>query len=455
MKRIVQDRVQRLSRLVLGDITSYSLENRLLLSTLVVGLIICLPGVFTTWLFPKTPLPLKIIPLVLTAILFVLYYLVRVKKIIEPLLFPASIIAMVGISMIWLLNGGIDGANIIIAFVVLILSLVIVPDTYKKYVLLIFILFTLAIYLVQLNFPWFIIPMEPGFPRWADSLTTVLYCAVMVYFIIRFLHKQYTIERIKSEEFARQLQETNAQLSIINSSKDKFFSIIAHDLKSPFSGFLGLTKLISDEYESLTKEELQEMAKNLHDSAHNLYKLLENLLEWSLVQRGAVKFNPEECSVAMVVKQVIAVQEIVAQQKNITLFSSCPDHIRVLADVPMLNAIFRNLLSNSIKFTPRGGTIEVGVLSEEAASRFEWYSGDGVQVPVIFVRDNGIGMSKEIQGKLFNIVEKVSRPGTENEPSTGLGLMLCHEFIHKHNGHITVESQEGKGTTFYFTLGRA
>lgn len=451
MKVAIQQLLKKISTYVYGDTTDYSLENRLLLSTLVIGMVICIPGILSTLLFPKTPLPLKIIPIVLICILLVLYYLVRVKKIIDPILFPVSFIALVGISIVWILNGGIDGSNIIISFVVLLLSLVIVPEKKKKYVLILFIASTVGIYLVQLYRPALITPIDSGFSRWADSLTTVLYCAVMVYYIVRFLHKQYTLERVKAEKFALQLQESNAQLSILNSSKDKFFSIIAHDLKSPFSGFLGLTKLILEDYQKLSAEELREFLNNLHDSSTNLYKLLENLLEWSLVQRGAIYFNAELCYVGYIAKQNIDVQTEIAKQKQIELYSTIADNVQINADIPMLNAIIRNLLSNAIKFTPRGGKIEVGMATSGEFEHIKT-SHTSKPTPCIYVRDNGIGMSREIVSKLFKIDEKVSRPGTENEPSTGLGLLLCKEFVHKHGGEIWVQSEYGIGSTFYFTL---
>lgn len=454
MSTVITSLRKSLISFVYGNTGEYSLEHRLLLSTLVVGIVICTVGTISTMLFPKTPLALKIIPLLLLAIFLGLFYLVRVRKIIEPLLIPTAFLSLVGLSFVWILNGGIDGPNIIVFFVVLLLSLVIVPERKKIFVLLLSIVCTLSIYMIQLYRPDLITPIDPGFDRWADSLVTVLYCSVMVFFIVRFFHKEYTLERIKAEKYALQLQESNTQLSIINSSKDKFFSIIAHDLRSPFSGFLGLTKHLLEECEDLSTEDLQDFLKSLHESSSNLYRLLENLLEWSLVQRGAIRFTPEPCSLDFIVRQNIDVQTELAKQKNITLETTV-ENVQIQADVPMLNAIIRNLLTNAIKFTQRGGTISIGVLANHALNEKAAYSTTSNRQVCVFVKDSGIGMTPDIVSRLFKIDEKVSRPGTENEPSTGLGLILCKEFVHKHGGAIWAESEIHVGSTFYFTIAQS
>ncbi|MCX6153242.1 MAG: PAS domain S-box protein [Candidatus Kapabacteria bacterium] len=261
-------------------------------------------------------------------------------------------------------------------------------------------------------------------------------------FIEAFIKQAGTILQKKLSENALILNEI--KLKEINSQKDKFFSIIAHDIKGPFTGFLGLTKVISEEFNELTMSELQEISLNLHESANNLYKLLENLLEWSRMQRGVTAFNPDSLLLHSLVYQNINIVHEFAKQKEITLFNLIPDNLYVTADIPMLNTVFRNLISNAIKFTPRAGKIEIGANIKSSKA-----SEDKI---IIYVKDNGIGIDENTIDKLFQIDQKISRPGTENEPSTGLGLLLCKEFIEKHGGNIWAESKEGKGTTFYFTL---
>ncbi|MFA6570537.1 MAG: HAMP domain-containing sensor histidine kinase, partial [Bacteroidota bacterium] len=171
---------------------------------------------------------------------------------------------------------------------------------------------------------------------------------------------------------------------------------------------------------------------------------LENLLEWSRMQRNAIEFNPESCLLNLIVKQNLDIAGEYAKQKDIELINNIHDNDMVTADMPMLNTVLRNLISNAIKFTPRGGKIEVGTVKSSDESKISEYC--------IYVKDSGIGMTQDIISKLFKIDQKVSRPGTENESSTGLGLLLCKEFIEKHGGKIWVESEVNKGSTFFFIL---
>lgn len=246
-------------------------------------------------------------------------------------------------------------------------------------------------------------------------------------------------ERTKREE---DIKQKNKELAELNSTKDKFFSIIAHDLKSPFSGFLGLTKIMAEEAQDLTLKEMQKFSHSMQTSASNLYKLLENLLEWSRMQRGLTKFNPEILLIASIINQNLSDDREFASIKNIELISNVTNDVEIKADKQMFNTIIRNLLSNAIKFTPKNGKIEIGSCGNIIDDNLICF----------FVKDNGIGMDDDTINKLFRIDTKVSRLGTEGEPSTGLGLLLCKEFVEKHGGNIWAESEVGKGSTFYFTI---
>ena len=251
----------------------------------------------------------------------------------------------------------------------------------------------------------------------------------------------YTIDITEQKQVEEDLRKAKEAAENANSEKDKFFSIIAHDLKSPFSGFLGLTKLIAENIENITMTEMKELGGNLHDSAANLFALLENLLEWSRIQRGVIKFLPENNNITFIIDNNIQIIHETAKQKDLSIVNTIKDELVVFSDIAMINAVLRNLLSNAIKFTPKGGQIEIGSSSDPMTSD-----------NCIYVKDTGIGMDKDLMSKLFKIDQKVSRPGTEGESSTGLGLLLCKEFIEKHGGRIWVESAEGFGSTFYFTL---
>ena len=237
-----------------------------------------------------------------------------------------------------------------------------------------------------------------------------------------------------------EIKRTNGELIKLNAEKDKFFSIIAHDLRSPFSGFLGLTEVMAENTEIFSQAELADFSRSLNDSAKKLSQLLENLLEWSQMQKGSISFTPNELSLSAIVSENMEQIHQRAAQKGITIRSEVSEGQKIFADERMINTIFRNLLSNAVKFTRNGGevTISSKVISDD---RIE-----------ISVQDTGIGISDTNVAKLFKIDEKVSLAGTDGEPSTGLGLLLCKEFVEKHAGKIWVESELEKGSTFTFSL---
>jgi len=246
-----------------------------------------------------------------------------------------------------------------------------------------------------------------------------------------------TTERMKSQE---EIKKTNEELARINAQKDKFFSIIAHDLKSPFQGFLGLTELMAADASSFTIKELNEFSLRINKSANTLYELLVNLLEWAQMQKGDITFKLEELNLTEMTSKILDTLRSGAAQKEITLETSIPESLTIYADEKMIDSVIRNLLSNAIKFTPRGGGVLISARKIDSGK------------VEISVRDTGIGMSEEYRKKLFKIDEKVGSEGTEAEPSTGLGLLLCKEFVEKNGGTIRVESEEGKGSTFHFTI---
>ena len=250
------------------------------------------------------------------------------------------------------------------------------------------------------------------------------------------ISRDITKNKLAEEE----IKLKNELLQIINSEKDKFFSILAHDLRGPLSAFVSATQIIAEEIQTMGIEEIKEITLSMKTSATNIYSLLENLLEWSRLRRGVMDFIPEKINLKKKIEECIAVLSESARKKGIEILISIPEVIDVLADSLMFDTVIRNLISNAIKFTPVGGkvTLTAGYIEDHI-----------VEIKII---DSGIGMTPELKDKLFLLNEKTSRKGTEGEPSTGLGLLLCKEFIEKHNGKIRVESEVGKGSTFSFTI---
>jgi signal transduction histidine kinase/CheY-like chemotaxis protein/Flp pilus assembly protein TadD len=232
----------------------------------------------------------------------------------------------------------------------------------------------------------------------------------------------------------------NKELHELNLTKDKFFSIISHDLRGPFNGFLGLSELMADELPDLSQEEIQKIAINMRDSAANLFRLLENLLEWSRMQQGNTMFNPESVMLMPLVNETLLPVLDMAHRKGIEISHEIPAHLGVSADRYMLASIIRNLTSNAVKYTFKGGKVNITA---------KLVPGNFVEIAI---KDTGIGMSAKRVGNLFRLDVQNNRRGTDNEPSSGLGLLLCKDFIEKHGGSIWVGSEEGKGSTFYFTI---
>ncbi len=232
----------------------------------------------------------------------------------------------------------------------------------------------------------------------------------------------------------------NKELHELNLTKDKFFSIISHDLRGPFSGFLGLSKLLAEDLRNLTQEEIQKMAGALRDSATNLFRLLENLLEWSRMQQDRIRFNPGSTPLMPMLAETMRPVMDSANKKGIEISYQIPDGLEVFADEHMLASTIRNLTFNAVKYTPKGGKVSIAA---------KLIPGNSVEISV---RDTGIGMTPEMVDDLFRLDVQTNRRGTEDEPSSGLGLLLCKDFVEKHGGKIWVESEEGKGSAFRFTL---
>lgn len=249
-------------------------------------------------------------------------------------------------------------------------------------------------------------------------------------------------ELTKELEVAKKELEFDAdRLVELNAQKDRFFSIIAHDLRGSFAGCLGATQLLIDNFDDFSKEELGSFITEMGQTATQLNKLLENLLGWAQVQMGLTIANITPCDAGTIISNALTNQLYAAQAKQIELSSSIPQPVKVLADSNIVDAILRNLISNAIKFTPSNGRVQVNCHN----------SADGNNA-IISVVDNGIGMSESMLKKLFKISENVSRSGTNGEISTGLGLILSNDFAKKMNAHLTVESAVNKGSVFHLIL---
>lgn len=243
----------------------------------------------------------------------------------------------------------------------------------------------------------------------------------------------------KRKEAEEELKKYANELAELNATKDKFFSIIAHDLRNPFNALINLTDSIIENIESDNKQKAIGQAGYLKETSQNTFELLKNLLEWSLIQQGGVKYDPAYHFLSALVEEELFTLDSISIQKKIRLICEISNSLLVKADRNMLKTILRNLITNALKYTDEGGTVSIS-------------AGKNHEYTLITVKDSGTGMSPEELKELFKIRSGISKPGTRREKGTGLGLILCHEFVSLHSGEIWAESEPGIGSTFYLKL---
>lgn len=235
------------------------------------------------------------------------------------------------------------------------------------------------------------------------------------------------------------LTEKNDQLQTLNATKDKLFAIISHDLKNPLSAFRSITQSLNSNIATISTDQIHYFVKELQQSSEQLYDLLQNLLNWAILQIDSITIKKENFDLKNVIDQTMSLHSNIANSKDIQLKSLLPESMIVFSDKNIVQTVLRNLVSNAIKFTPSQGSIEIGIEKKQNEL-------------LICVSDTGIGIAKEDLGKLFRINEDISKIGNSTEKGTGLGLILCKEMVEKIGGKINAESEQNKGSKFYFTL---
>jgi two-component system sensor histidine kinase/response regulator len=235
------------------------------------------------------------------------------------------------------------------------------------------------------------------------------------------------------------IKNQNEELLRLNAAKDKFFSIIAHDLKNPFSAIIGSSDLLLQNASENNIQEIDRFARIINQSSKKALDLLLNLMDWSQIQTGRIKFEPENFDIHNLVEEATGLLGCNAEEKFISIRNNLTEKTMVHADKTMISIVLRNLISNALKYTNLKGLIEI---SSELQK-------DSI---VISVKDNGVGIAEDVLDKLFQIDGVISTPGTQKEKGTGLGLILCREYLEQNKGKIWVQSEVNEGSTFYFSL---
>ncbi len=250
------------------------------------------------------------------------------------------------------------------------------------------------------------------------------------------------IDLTKFKEIEESLNKSSEELKILNTTKDKFFSIIAHDLRSPFNILLNSSDILTEEIDNLSNEQIRKYSSEINKNLTTLYELVNNLLHWSLMQRKILEFTPENIDLYALVNLIIMILNSNAARKNISIMNYVETETFVYADNNMLRSIVQNLIVNAIKFTPEDGQIVIS-------------SSINNGLIEVSIKDTGVGIKSERIPGLFNFTKFFTTNGTEGEKGTGLGLPLCQEFVERNEGKIWVESELGKGSKFIFTLPKA
>ena len=236
-----------------------------------------------------------------------------------------------------------------------------------------------------------------------------------------------------------EIKKAGQELQNLNASKDKFFSIIAHDLRSPFGSLLSFSEFLMEDIDELSKSEIKLFATKINESSQAVYKLLDNLLQWSRIQTDRIKCSPSEHKLKKMIEQCLEIMNNKAASKDIAIHNNVDDDIDIFADDTMINSVLHNLITNALKFTHNGGNVKISADKSNG-------------MVAVTISDDGVGITDENISKLFCLDKQISTTGTANEEGTGLGLLICKELINRNGGNITVKSKEGEGTAFTFTV---
>jgi signal transduction histidine kinase len=355
--------------------------------------------------------------------------------------------------LLWFYNGGYDGNNIILIFVYFIVMVTILPPRLRVIAFFIYTFMIVGLTITHYYYPNLVTHYEDSYHRFIDLILGYVMYLVLAFSIQNLILRNYEIDRGRVNSQNDQLNNLVEQLNIaknqleqslnsikeLNSAKDRFVSVLSHDLRSPFQGILGITKTLESDYSSFNDHEKKYFIGQVNKSLDKLYGFLEELLLWGRIQSNSIELKKEPQNIKSILAQILLLFSDITAKKKINVQIFCDDSLQFNLDKEMISVVIRNLLSNSIKFSPFGSQID---LSAEM---------DNEQLH-IKVKDNGVGLSDEYKSKLFKLDEIISTAGTDGEQGTGMGLILCNDIIKKHNGIIGVESKEGKGTIFTVLL---
>jgi signal transduction histidine kinase len=444
--------VEKYKEVVFGSDTTFDVQKRIFLLVTHISFIIALIGVIT-----NIVLGLDTILTIITILgaLIILFLHIQVKKTQLDLKFSIGflIISVITFSFLWFFNGGYNGNNSVLIFVYFIVVVTILPPKLRLKSFFVYSIMIIGLITIQYLYPETIVPYHNEYQRYIDLALGYFLYIILAFTIQNTILKNYELDRYKINiqndqlnGLVDKLNETNIKLeeSIkhveeLNSSKDRFITVLSHDLRSPFQGLLGITKTLETDYGSFSDNEKRFYLAQVNKTLDKTYSFLEQLLLWGRVQRNSLSLVFESGKVNELLALSISPLSEIAAKKKISLDLDCDDNLVFVLDKEMISIVLRNLISNAIKFSPVGSRIKINACTENSELK-------------ISVIDEGVGIPEEYIPKLFKLDENISTVGTDGELGSGMGLILCNDIMKKHNGKITIHSKEGRGSTFIVTL---
>ncbi len=415
---------------LIGERSAYTLEARIYHSICVLTLIALFINIFANYFMglPK----LSILMVVGIAVMGFCYYFSRALNRFVESIVVYNILSNILLIANYFFNSGIDGPTLLIFMLSCFINISVAPPAQNKYWFVLNILIVGALLSIEYYYPEYISNTYPDTSsRFIDNAYSYIVLAVMIAFITNYIRKRYNSEKSLVERKAKELEAANA-------TKNKLFSILAHDLRAPLSSIQNYLEILSEF--RLTEEERHTINKDLLNSTQNTQQMLSNLLLWTKSQMEGVTVNLAAINLNETLHNTLQIQKNAAEEKGILLRDRINSNMPVIADADMLQLIVRNLINNAIKFSNPGG--EIMVSSEISSDRKECR---------ICVTDTGIGIPLNMQAEVFSL-KASSTYGTKKEKGVGLGLLLCKEFTQMQNGRIWFTSVPGEGTTFYISL---
>lgn len=444
--------IVRYKRFVFGEDEIFDVQKTVFLLITHISLIIGIVGVAVDIILD---LGLFLTLITILTIFLLLYFHIKVKNTKLELKYSLSFffISLIILPVLWIFNGGYNGNNTILIFVYFTVIVTILPSKYRFYAFIIYLVMIISLTTTHFVYPEFVTGYENEKFRYVDLVLGAVLYLILVYIIHNTILINYELDRKKINDqnkelslLINKLNETNhkleqsfLQVEELNASKDRFITILSHDLRSPFQGLLAITRTLESDYKLYSDEERQFYISQVNRSLDKLYSFLEQLLLWGKLQRRGVELNLKKVSVYSLVEAAINILIQTSEQKKIILQKDIDPSLEILADKEMITTVFRNMILNAIKFSAIGCTVKI--ITERTDSEIS-----------ISIIDSGVGISKNLLDKLFKLDHIISQVGTEGEMGTGMGLILCNDIIKKHNGTISVKSEEGKGSTFTIHL---